>query len=521
MEINRKIAIKKWEEQFGKAVSAVDFAGRKIQKGALGQLTSAYGWTLTYILPKSEGGKAETDNLICVHVKTNNEKDTDFPSFCANDIRYKITNENGSWEIVKSEDADAIAEQKEKTDKALDFWTNFFGDIESATDFAGRTVNRYEFGTNHECAWKIAPYVESKPTENKNAYIANLLTIEEALGKTAFKANGKSFTLNKENSIYTFNEVKPLVYDNQSPTFDFIDFSVEENAINSENPKKLTSQTDNNISEPIQDSSEEVSSVIDNISEPIQNSSEEVSSVIDETSEPAQDNAIIENNDDNVSSPSYVAAKLDKIIDEYRNPETSNTWLDFIVIHAVTNPGTKAESAIALTDSISTIISEAAGHFLSLDVSELIEDGNVRNMFFTYRFISPKTSDMERLFNTAMLLNTYANLFIEKFGLISFKIYNYACVFETAHINYSFGMLVEYNTGFKTFMNTIFSSPNGFYEGESKTTLYISDVIVFNVPGLSEMHGEGPIYRTDARLVEHNFVFGDIKEKLNQFMQEK
>ena len=56
MEINRKNAMKKWEEMFGREVGAVDFAGRKLQKGAYEQRTSDYGWVLAYLLPKSEGG---------------------------------------------------------------------------------------------------------------------------------------------------------------------------------------------------------------------------------------------------------------------------------------------------------------------------------------------------------------------------------------------------------------------------------------------------------------------------------
>jgi hypothetical protein len=85
MELNRKNAMKAWEDQFGKLVQAVDFAGRKIQKGAYEQKTSDFGWMLTYLVPKNAGGSAKPENIICVHVKTAEEKGDSYPAFFAND----------------------------------------------------------------------------------------------------------------------------------------------------------------------------------------------------------------------------------------------------------------------------------------------------------------------------------------------------------------------------------------------------------------------------------------------------
>lgn len=211
MELNRKNAMKAWEDQFGKLVQAVDFAGRKIQKGAYEQKTSDFGWMLTYLVPKNAGGSAKPENIICVHVKTAEEKGDSYPAFFANDKKYNVKDEEGVLSIEEATDSESIAEQQAKAQAAMERWEQFFGEAESAIDFCGRRIIKSEYNTESELAWKIAPYVTSKPTENKNAYIANTVSVEEALGKTAFKANGKNYTLNKENGAYYFKalEVKP------------------------------------------------------------------------------------------------------------------------------------------------------------------------------------------------------------------------------------------------------------------------------------------------------------------------
>ncbi len=240
MDLNRKNAMKKWEESFGRDVMTVDFAGRKIQKGAFKQNTSAYGWTLAPILPKTEGGSLEMDNLICIHVRTAEEKSDDFPTFKANDVRYNIVASNGKWTIEQSEDTEAIAEQEEMIANALAKWFEFFGDVDTATDFCGREIVRAEYLSDCAGAWKIAPYVTSKPADGKNAYIANVTSVEEAYGKTAFRANGKQFTLNKDSGVYYFKEsaVKPprRSFDLGNPltVSERIDRSIEEFAALSE-----------------------------------------------------------------------------------------------------------------------------------------------------------------------------------------------------------------------------------------------------------------------------------------------
>lgn len=429
MEINRKSAMKIWEEQFGGGVSAVDFAGRRIQKGAYGQRTSSFGWELVHILPKTEGGKTEPSNLICVHVRTADEKSDLFPSFKANEVSYVISESEGVWSIDVSNDITAIAEQEAKTLAAMQYWDNMFGaEAERAEDFAGREMIKADYGTENPGAWKTAYYVASKPMDDKNTYIANIATVEEAFERTAFKANGKQFSLNKDNGSYFFREVVPKPAQKQFSVGDYTD----------------------------------------------------------------------------------VSEYIDRATAEFSAPENTHVWLDFITVKVLTAPAAAQYIPGALTDTVSMILREQAGMWLSSEVSEMSEEDGTRHIFITYRFASPKTSDLERIFGAAMLINTYAELIMRKFGLRQFKIYNYANRFETSQLHYSVGMLAAHNPEYKSLMTNIYQSEKGFYENENANTLYVSQFIVYNIPALSEIHGENTVYHTEANMVEHNFVYPDV-----------
>ena len=212
--MDRKGAMKIWQIGFGKAVETVDFAGRKINKSAYEQKFSKFGWTVVYKLPKSAGGTNDIGNFICVHLKTAEEKGDSYPYFTVNDKKYGIeTDADGRYIITEATDSESLAEQQARTAEAEQKWDEFFGPgYDTAIDFCGRKILKSDYNTDSEYSWKVAAYVESKPAESRNTYIANSLTIEEALGKTAFKANGKSYTLNKENGAYFFKpaEIKPV-----------------------------------------------------------------------------------------------------------------------------------------------------------------------------------------------------------------------------------------------------------------------------------------------------------------------
>ena len=100
MDINRKQALKMWDEIHGKTTQkAVDFAGRIIYKDSYGNGDNINGQNIDHIKPKSKGGKDDISNLQIVHLLTNQEKGDNYPNFKANDKEYEIKEENGKFKM--------------------------------------------------------------------------------------------------------------------------------------------------------------------------------------------------------------------------------------------------------------------------------------------------------------------------------------------------------------------------------------------------------------------------------------
>ena len=88
-----------WNKSFGKDTKATDFAGRTIAKGAYNDRNSEFGWNVDHILPQSKGGATADYNLICCHIKTNDEKADTFPCFTANGVAFEIVKVQNHYEI--------------------------------------------------------------------------------------------------------------------------------------------------------------------------------------------------------------------------------------------------------------------------------------------------------------------------------------------------------------------------------------------------------------------------------------
>ena len=99
MDLNRETAMRLWNKSFGKDTKAVDFAGRTIAKGAYNDRNSEFGWNVDHILPQSKGGATADYNLICCHIKTNDEKADTFPCFTANGVAFEIVKVQNHYEI--------------------------------------------------------------------------------------------------------------------------------------------------------------------------------------------------------------------------------------------------------------------------------------------------------------------------------------------------------------------------------------------------------------------------------------
>ena len=90
MDLNRETAMRLWNKSFGKESKVKDFAGRIMAKGAYNDRNSEFGWNVDHILPQSKGGATADHNLVCCHIKTNDEKADSFPCFNANGVSYEI-----------------------------------------------------------------------------------------------------------------------------------------------------------------------------------------------------------------------------------------------------------------------------------------------------------------------------------------------------------------------------------------------------------------------------------------------
>ena len=99
MELNHETAMRLWTKSFGKTINTIDFAGRRIYKGAYNDRDSEYGWNVDHIYPESKGGKTTDSNLICCHITTNDEKADSFPTFNANGHKFQIKKFQNHYEI--------------------------------------------------------------------------------------------------------------------------------------------------------------------------------------------------------------------------------------------------------------------------------------------------------------------------------------------------------------------------------------------------------------------------------------
>lgn len=124
MDLNRETALRLWNKSFGKDTKATDFAGRTIAKGAYNDRNSEFGWNVDHILPQSKGGATADYNLICCHIKTNDEKADTFPCFSANGIAFEIVKVQNHYEIrQKSKET----KQPKAVQETIDFFDSAAG----------------------------------------------------------------------------------------------------------------------------------------------------------------------------------------------------------------------------------------------------------------------------------------------------------------------------------------------------------------------------------------------------------
>lgn len=124
MDVNHETAMRLWVMSFGKKSKAKDFAGREIAKGAYNDRNSEFGWNIDHILPQSRGGKTADYNLVCCHIKTNDEKADKFPCFNANGRKFEIVKVQNHYEIKSTENK---AEQDVQSSQDLNLYDSAAG----------------------------------------------------------------------------------------------------------------------------------------------------------------------------------------------------------------------------------------------------------------------------------------------------------------------------------------------------------------------------------------------------------
>lgn len=106
MRINRKNALRFWEENFGQAQFAEDFHGNLMCREGYGDPDyfvyewgqKIYcGWNIHHILPIALGGTNAKENLICTNIATNEEAE-DKITFWIDDCLYQVKRIWGSDE---------------------------------------------------------------------------------------------------------------------------------------------------------------------------------------------------------------------------------------------------------------------------------------------------------------------------------------------------------------------------------------------------------------------------------------
>lgn len=144
-----------WNKSFGKDTKAVDFAGRTIAKGAYNDRSSEFGWNVDHILPQSRGGATADYNLICCHIKTNDEKADTFPCFNANKIAFEIVKVQNHYEIRPKSN---VSKQSKDIQETVDFFDSAAG---------------------------VRFFKKLKGVQNKKRFVGNVLVVLQNISNTA------------------------------------------------------------------------------------------------------------------------------------------------------------------------------------------------------------------------------------------------------------------------------------------------------------------------------------------------
>ena len=176
MDLNKETAMRLWNKTFGKETKVCDFTGRIIAKGAYNDRKSEFGWNVDHILPQSRGGVTADYNLICCHIKTNDEKADKFPCFTANGLKYEIIKVQNHYEIKQTGNSNDASTKKESP-----------------------IINFYDYSSG------IRFFKDLKGIQNKHCFIGTVLIRLKNLSNTAVN-DFIDKIFDEENITYRMNE---------------------------------------------------------------------------------------------------------------------------------------------------------------------------------------------------------------------------------------------------------------------------------------------------------------------------
>jgi hypothetical protein len=97
-----------------------------------------------------------------------------------------------------------------------EFWVHEFGNVPTATDFAGRRVNRHEQGQRTQGGWTvdhILPEAKNGPDKLENQQITHWKTNEEKADKTTFVIDEVEYQVKKVKNLYKEDQIADYPYE--------------------------------------------------------------------------------------------------------------------------------------------------------------------------------------------------------------------------------------------------------------------------------------------------------------------
>jgi CRISPR/Cas system Type II protein with McrA/HNH and RuvC-like nuclease domain len=106
-----------------------------------------------------------------------------------------------------------------------EFWVHEFGDVPKAKDFAGRSINRNEYGKETKGGWTvdhILPQASNGSNAINNWQITHWETNREKADKIAFTIGGVEYQVKKIKNLYEEDRVAYYPYEKNGKKYGIV-----------------------------------------------------------------------------------------------------------------------------------------------------------------------------------------------------------------------------------------------------------------------------------------------------------